>query len=252
MLSRHSIGSSAMMPRQPSKNSSQDHLYSKRLASELKRIANPRKIQSQTEPHVSLPSVFAKSQGHHRSASPESLKRDLLDIHRRNSVHTKTKKKKKKHSKSVHPLYEQDVQLKLDEQFPINALTSIAKNGHNLGSYTKDYLLLSKEHKRMEKYRVCPTKRDTTHQLACVNCSRRSRHFDKVFFPCEHRCVCDKCLDGRMPKKCPLCNDAIRIVLNHTGNEHEEYWKWVEEVGSLLSSRKPWFYLHLLFFCSDM
>mmetsp|Transcript_23722 Transcript_23722/g.37337 ORF Transcript_23722/g.37337 Transcript_23722/m.37337 type:complete len:324 (+) Transcript_23722:193-1164(+) len=229
---RHSIGPSAAVPQQPSKKPGSNDVYPKHLASELKRIANPKKAQTQTEPpRSSLPPVFNKPQGRHRSKSidNESLKRDLLDIHRRNSVHTS--KKKKRHSKMVNPLHEEDDQL--DDQLPNASMDMDAKNVIDLASYTKDYIHLSKEYKQMEKYRVCTSKRDTSHQPACVSCSRRSRYLDKVFFPCEHMCVCDVCLDRKMPKQCPLCKATIRVVLNHTGNENEEYWKWVEEVSSM-------------------
>lgn len=190
------IRPSATVPPRISKKMSQELMHSRLLASELKRITDP---------------------------SQNSLKRDLLDIHIRNNALKKTKKKKK----SVHPIYEQEVHL--EEKLPINALTSIAAK-IDLGSYTKDYIRMSKEYKTMEKYRVYPTKKDTCHHPACVHCSRRK--VQKVFFPCEHG-TCNICLHKQPPKQCPLCNEIIRVVLDRTGNEYEEYWKWVEEVGFL-------------------
>ena len=36
-----------------------------------------------------------------------------------------------------------------------------------------------------------------------------------------------------MPRQCPVCNEAIRF----TGSEHEEYWKWVDEVSGMVLPR---------------
>lgn len=190
------IGPWAPVPLLPPKKATQELVQSKHIANELKRITH---------------------------LSQDSLKSELLDIHRRE----KPPKKKKKKKKSVHPVFEQ----KLHLEEPTNALTDIATR-IDLGSYSKDYIRLSKEHKKMEKYRVCSTKRDTSrHHACCVHCSRRK--VQKVFFPCEHG-ACNICLNKQTPKQCPLCNGIIRIVLDQTGNEHDEYWKWVEEVSFLL------------------
>lgn len=192
-------GSSAMMTPSPTKKATQDLAHSKRLARKLRHIADP---------------------------SHESLTKDLLDIHRRNSV---VKKMKEKSIKAVHPAFEQGVHL--GEHLP-NVLMSVAAK-IDLESYAKDYICLSKEHKRMEKYRVYPTKRGAHHPV-CVHCSRRG--VQKVFFPCEHG-VCSICsADQKAAKQCPLCSGIIRLILDHTGDEHEEYWKWVEAVKLSIST----------------
>lgn len=158
----------------PSRSSILDRAYSKRLAQELERVSKLR-----IEPERKL------------------LKRDLLKIYQK-----KTKKKKKKYSsKKIAPWDELNDQLSV--QVPITSLTSIHAKYHDLGSYNKDYILLAREYKRMEKYRIHPREIETDHQLSCVTCSRRGG-LDRVFFPCQHRCVCSNCQDKMKPKQCPL------------------------------------------------
>ena len=168
------------------------------------------------------------------------LKDELLHIHRRKTGqkgHYRVKKKKRHSAHTIHPVYEQHYQL--NDELPINALLSI--EAKVVGSYNKDYILLSKEHKKTEAYRIRihRRKRDNTSYQppSCINCRSVRRNF-KVFFPCEHMCLCSKCIDRKMPKQCPLCNSRISIVLNHTdtGDEHEEYWKWIEEVKPSIST----------------
>jgi len=168
------------------------------------------------------------------------LKDELLHIHRRKTGqkgHYRVKKKKRHSAHTIHPVYEQHYQL--NDELPINALLSI--EAKVVGSYNKDYILLSKEHKKTEAYRIRihRRKRDNTSYQppSCINCRSVRRNF-KVFFPCEHMCLCSKCIDRKMPKQCPLCNSRISIVLNHTdtGDEYEEYWKWIEEVKPSIST----------------
>ena len=214
------------------------------LKKDLLNVHKRHSIQQETKPAYGRSSL--------QNTKSRSLAKDLQDIHRRNSMHGAANHRKKKHSvyeqvdtrehhatkksyskkTSVYPLHKQDEQLY--EKLPINTLASIADQnaGLDLGSYTKDYVRLSMEYKRTEKYR-----RGYKHRLpACIKCSRQSRHVGKVFFPCEHRCVCDSCLAKQLPKKCALCNQAIRIILDHTGKEQEQYWKWVEEVKPSISN----------------
>lgn len=183
----------------PSRSSILDRAYSKRLAQELERVSKPR-----IEPERKL------------------LKRDLLKIYQK-----KTKKKKKYSSKKIAPWDELNDQLSV--QVPITSLTSIHAKYHDLGSYNKDYILLAREYKRMEKYRIHPREIETDHQLSCVTCSRRGG-LDRVFFPCQHRCVCSNCQDKMKPKQCPLCHVPIMIILDNTENVYEEYWIWVDQV----------------------
>jgi len=67
-----------------------------------------------------------------------------------------------------------------------------------------------------------------------------------VFFPCEHRCVCDLCIqtgnfceDGNKVDEsyniCPICASVIKRILPFEGGpEVEKYWKWVLEVNPKL------------------
>ena len=120
--------------------------------------------------------------------------------------------------------------------------------------YAKDYIKLAKEYKRMEPYRC----NNPIQQNPCVVCqtvvfksnsssstksgggkSKRTiaGHLSKVFFPCEHICVCDACYKDSGPwHTCPLCNHKIKVVFDHTGRETEEYWKWVNEIKPSLAS----------------
>eukprot|EP00804_Cyclotella_cryptica_P001759 CCRYP_018598-RA/>CCRYP_018598-RA protein AED:0.00 eAED:0.00 QI:73/1/0.5/1/0/0/2/0/133 len=86
----------------------------------------------------------------------------------------------------------------------------------------------------MAKYRVncesdfCPV---------CVSCHNEYRSLEKFLFPCEHVCICSQCLITSRPKRCPLCQEHIQKILDHNGYEHEEYWKWVEEVKPAISTK---------------
>ncbi len=62
--------------------------------------------------------------------------------------------------------------------------------------------------------------------------STTTRYLSKVFFPCEHRCVCNECYDSQQKWTfCPLCNEEIKIAIDHSGgNEVDEYWDWIHEI----------------------
>lgn len=162
-----------------------------------------------------------------RRRSTEEQKRDLIDVYR------KYKQPNAKNKTNEN---------KANLQMYITSLTSIysKQHGTNLGSHSKDYPTLAKEYKRMEKYRIHPrevVKESDTEHLSCVICSRQGG-LDKVFFPCQHRCVCSSCLlsTATPPKQCPLCHAGISIVLNNTSKVYEEYWNWVEEVQTSTST----------------
>lgn len=70
----------------------------------------------------------------------------------------------------------------------------------------------------------------STEGLRCVNCSKTDGKIEKVFFPCEHMCVCTVCVEKRKFEVCPLCKQKIKLILNHTGKEHQEYEDWLYEV----------------------
>lgn len=124
--------------------------------------------------------------------------------------------------------------------------------------YAQDYISMANEYKRMESYRCNNT---TTFQNACLQCNsmifkkkpliRNAEPLDsktsmrpcalnelsKVFFPCEHLCICNACFNDNGPwHKCPLCNQNIKVVFEHTGRETEDYWKWVNEIKPKLPS----------------
>lgn len=101
----------------------------------------------------------------------------------------------------------------------------------------KDYIAAAREYKRMEGYRNSNPKLKSR----CLLCNK-SVNLSKVFFPCEHRCVCDGCFPSKVKNyskqsfPCPLCKQDVRFVANHdNGNEVELYWKWVDEVKPPIS-----------------
>ena len=75
----------------------------------------------------------------------------------------------------------------------------------------------------------------------CVLC--RMNQATHVFFPCEHICVCEGCIENEeicsdsdiLSKAhgcctCPLCAAVIKIIiLSDNGNEIEKYWSWIYE-----------------------
>jgi hypothetical protein len=99
-------------------------------------------------------------------------------------------------------------------------------------NYNKDYLALSKEYHLMERFRANPysSNADLECNPICVVCKRGSKRL-KVLFPCEHVCVCGSCLESSLSKRCPVCNEMIRIAFDHDGNAHENYMRWAEEVS---------------------
>ena len=55
----------------------------------------------------------------------------------------------------------------------------------------------------------------------------QKRYLIKVLFPCEHRPICNECWDRKKPwTECPVCHEEIKIAIDHTGNEVNEYWDW--------------------------
>lgn len=105
-------------------------------------------------------------------------------------------------------------------------------------TYTKDYLKLSLDYKINEPYRV----NNPIAQIRCIICKTLARKtqgrtisfqrtISKVFFPCEHICVCDECFKRKKSWiVCPLCDGDIKLVVSLSGNTKEEYLMWVEEI----------------------
>ena len=180
---------------------------------------------------------------------PESLKQKLLDIHRIHSMqcastHTSDHRKRRNRN-SVKPSVVE--QAYLDTSYTDVLLQGNvamdAENSHKYNSqaFLKDYIKMARDYKRMGQFRVPSNDEDITRYPSCVLCLKRGRKIEKVFFPCEHKCVCSVCLERKIPTQCPLCNEVVRVVLDHTGHENEEYWSWVEEV-SLCSSKVSRFF----------
>lgn len=112
--------------------------------------------------------------------------------------------------------------------------------GHNT-KLNKDYLAMTREYAQAEAYR------DKAGNQLCLLCQREPS--SAVFFPCGHKCVCTGCIrSNRIMESgkaqtmatgpngeenwsfCPLCNDEIKRMLPHTGDEEKRYWAWVNEI----------------------
>jgi len=131
---------------------------------------------------------------------------------------------------------------------------SISRTDQNKNSgpaMNQDYIALAKIYKITRKYS------DHVYNGLCILCKKRE--CSMVFFPCEHRCVCDGCveqericsdlvyanrnneLDAALANggvadgssdvgqcNCPLCGEIIKRMLPHEGgDERSKYWEWV-------------------------
>ena len=108
------------------------------------------------------------------------------------------------------------------------------------GRYAKDYVSIAMKYARLSKYKNNCVQKNTQ----CIKCLSRSNSgqkssghnkdvfpfLSKVFYPCEHRCICDQCFQGRKWDTCPWCNEQVKVIVNKTGLETDEYWKWINEV----------------------
>ncbi|KDO31615.1 hypothetical protein SPRG_03535 [Saprolegnia parasitica CBS 223.65] len=82
-------------------------------------------------------------------------------------------------------------------------------------------------------------------EARCIMCKTHKIHM--VFFPCEHKCVCNKCLEyhppvtkiagkgAHWPHACPVCYRDVTIMFENTGFEVDHYWK-LDEVPHLSNS----------------
>ena len=129
---------------------------------------------------------------------------------------------------------------------------------------TKDYLGLAQTYGAERPYRASS---DGIGDGVCLACGV---HYGSgsgaapptaVLFPCEHRCICNGCLEqkgmgpGRVQPsgmKCPLCREDVRLVVRGDGDSdgdgygkgniggvmaREKYWRWVEEVRPNISAQ---------------
>ena len=238
--------------------------YQRHLASELSRISE-KSVHIHDESYLTLPPVSNYPRKRNRNSrtnvgrmalgeSPESIKKEIIDIHRRHSMqqsaNTYSSDRIIRTCTKRNSLGESTSQI----NGLLSSLATMALyNGHGFDPemnqvptlLCKDYVIMSRDHNMMRKYRAHPKNKSIEYQSTCVVCSKKGRHLEKVFFPCEHKCVCKHCLARQKFKKCPLCNEIVRIVLEHTGNEHEEYWSWVAEVSlSLLMPMHHYFQIN--------
>jgi len=96
---------------------------------------------------------------------------------------------------------------------------------------TKDYVSIASEYRNTSQYR----KLDEA--VVCVLCHTHT--VTTVFFPCQHKCVCKVCIDLNNIGKpsvegswlfCSICNEQIKLALEHDGEEVVKYWAWVNAV----------------------
>jgi len=213
--------------------------YKKQLETQLRQISEALDTEQPTTPTSTQYQHQQKRKSSHsrtktRNESMASLTKELLEIQRHYASkseivtsHTSTRNE----SKRVNTV---------DDSLQITEMMSnlLEIGGHKEKemippSLNKDYLKMSKEYKMMEGYRIHPKKVESEYNRNCVACSRRGRKLNKVFFPCEHKCVCNTCFLRIKFTRCPLCGQDVRITLEHTGDEQEQYWSWVDDVSLL-------------------
>mmetsp|Transcript_15081 Transcript_15081/g.27786 ORF Transcript_15081/g.27786 Transcript_15081/m.27786 type:complete len:293 (-) Transcript_15081:107-985(-) len=115
----------------------------------------------------------------------------------------------------------------------------------------KNYFALAREHReRMPYTRQLDTRHFQCENLKCVLCEEVKPI--RVFFPCDHMCVCEGCLKEHninsqhqsKPSRsepwtsCPLCMSDIKLMLVYDyGNEIDVYWQWVYSSKPKLPAR---------------
>lgn len=110
-----------------------------------------------------------------------------------------------------------------------------------------DYLGLARDHVARAVYaRNIATHKFDTENIRCCLCSSKERPCTKVLFPCDHLCLCDKCIRAHRigpwrkngPKvptstwhACPVCMQEIQCIREYRdGEELEEYWEYLHAV----------------------
>ena len=107
---------------------------------------------------------------------------------------------------------------------------------------TKDYFHLAQTYKMHSSYQVSQLSSSGKGPPNCILCQKNK--CDRVFFPCEHVCVCEECIitnqfieSEKMKYQpggyniCPLCAMEIKKMFRFdNGRETERYWAWVHEI----------------------
>lgn len=128
------------------------------------------------------------------------------------------------------------------------------KNVHTSTKRVKNYNSIAATFRRNKRF---SRSSDGTYsdQANCVLCMASKPTC--VFFPCQHMCVCNKCISTNdmspdfpmlldrwcvllavhelitclvtfsVDSVCPVCKADIFLILPHTGTEEMEYWDWV-------------------------
>lgn len=183
------------------------------------------------------------------------LKEDLL-LHRKNSLlstDTSRVRKPDDNEEGTFRLDRNSHQHKYTKDYT-NELYMVADNkdggfllnGNSQHKYTKDYISLAKDYKKHESYR-CNNPITMIDCVLCANTVKKVKIYPdhgfakknvamKVFFPCEHLCLCNTCYNKETWDTCPLCNENIKVIFDHDGEEVEAYWRWVNEIGPPISS----------------
>ena len=117
-------------------------------------------------------------------------------------------------------------------------------NSKRKHQYAKDYITMVDDYAKNLNYRP----HNKEEEIACHSCNSLAKKvsgkdtkvvfnpnvktISKVFFPCEHICLCDDCyfqLDAL--ESCPACNQSIKYVSTYNnGKELDDYWNWIKEV----------------------
>ena len=100
---------------------------------------------------------------------------------------------------------------------------------------SKDYLQLSAQYKRQERYRSS----SSFGESLCIACERG---VTKALYPCQHCSLCDACILRQRIRpghsRCPLCGETVQLILkNQGGMERQLYEDWlVDGMAATLSS----------------
>ena len=154
--------------------------------------------------------------------------------------------------------------LKRDKKFNQVPRPQFSKKPHHTETLTKDYLELAREYKAMEPYRYNNPNLRTQETYGrnsstkCIKCKNELNRYvhesAKIFFPCEHVCICFSCYQSDFqysssgndelscPKglQCPICCETVKLVLNYYSanrSPREIYWSWVNEVCVILHKK---------------